>query len=105
LVAEHLACPLTSIINKCIRNAYFPKLWKIARVSPIPKVENPTSNDQLRPISILPVLSKVFEKLVAGQMSEFAERAALLPDRISGFRKGHSTTSVLLGYETISVML
>jgi hypothetical protein len=50
LVAEHLACPLTSIINKCISNAYFPKLWKIARVSPIPKVENPTSNDQLRPI-------------------------------------------------------
>ena len=48
-------------------------------------------------ISILPVLSKVFEKLVAGQMSEFAEMAALLPDRISGFRKGHSTTSVLLG--------
>ena len=47
--------------------------------------------------SILPVLSKVFEKLVAGQMSEFAETAALLPDRISGFRKGHSTTSVLLG--------
>jgi hypothetical protein len=97
LVAQHLACPLTSIINKCISNAYFPKLWKIARFSPIPKVENPTSNDQLRPISILPVLSKVFEKLVAGQMSEFAERAALLPDRISGFRKGHSTTSVLLG--------
>ena len=97
LVADHLADPLTCIINTCIGNVYFPSLWKTARVSPIPKVDNPTSNDQFRPISILPVLSKVFEKLVAGQMSDYAEEASLLHNRISSFRKGHSTTSVLFG--------
>lgn len=97
LVAEHLADPLTTIINNCIANAYFPKLWKVARVSPVPKTDNPIANDQLRPISILPVLSKVFEKLVANQIADFAESASLLHERISSFRKGHSTTTALLG--------
>ena len=92
-----MAGPLTRIINSCITEAYFPKLWKIARVSPIPKVDNPTTNDELRPISILPVLSKVFERLVGWQMSEFANSASLLHDNISSFRKGHSTTTALLG--------
>ena len=92
-----MAGPLTWIINSCITEAYFPKLWKIARVSPIPKVDNPTTNDELRPISILPVLSKVFERLVSWQMSEFANSASLLRDNISSFREGNSTTTALLG--------
>ena len=96
-MADNLAGPLTRIINGCITEAYFPKLCKIARVSPIPKVDNPTTNDELRPISILPVLSKVFERLVGWQMSEFANSASLLHDNISSFRKGHSTTTALLG--------
>ena len=67
-VAECLAVPLTSIINNCIVKTYSPKQLKIAGVSPVPKIDNPVSNDQLRPISVLPVLSKVFEKLAAIQM-------------------------------------
>ena len=43
------------------------------------------------------MLSEVFEKLVATQMSEFAEEMSLLHDRVSSFRKGHSTTTALLG--------
>ena len=97
MVAECLAVPLTSIINNCIAKAFFPKQWKIARVSPVPKVNNPVSNDQLRPFSVLPVLSKVFEKLVAIQMTNYADHAHLLHDRISAFRKGHSTTTALMG--------
>ena len=48
-------------------------------------------------MSILPVLSKVFEKLVANQVVTFSENEAILRDNISGFRKGHSTTTVLMG--------
>ena len=96
MVAECLAVPLTSIINKCIAKAYFPKQWKIARVSPVPTIDNPVPKDQLRPISVLPVLFKVFKKLVAIQMTNFADHAHLLHDRISAFRKGHSTTTALM---------
>ena len=97
MVAECLAVPLTSIINNCIAKAYFSKRWKIARVSPVLKIDNPVSSDQLRPISALPVLSKVFEKLVAIQMTSYADNAHLLQDRISAFRKGYSTTTALRG--------
>ncbi|KAK2558707.1 putative RNA-directed DNA polymerase from transposon X-element [Acropora cervicornis] len=90
LVAECLAVPLRSIINHCIAKDYFPKQWKIARVSPVPKIDNPVSKDQLQPFSVLPVLSKVFEKLVAIQMTNYADHVHLLHDRISAFRKGHS---------------
>ena len=69
----------------------------MARVSPIPKVVNPTSMNELRPISILPVLSKVFEKAVGIQIMSFAERASLLHEGLSSFRKVHSTTTALLG--------
>ena len=93
-MADNLAGLLTRIINGCITEAYFPKLCKIARVSPIPKVDNPTTNDELKPISILPVLSKVFERLVGWQMSEFVNSASLLHDNISSFRKGHSATNI-----------
>ena len=55
LVAEYLAEPLT-IVNGCIINAYFPKLWNIARVSSIPEVDNPITNDQFRPISTTSVI-------------------------------------------------
>ena len=97
LVAEYLANPLTHIINNCIKRSYFPTKWKMARVSPIPKVVNPTSMNELRPISILPVLSKVFEKAVGIQIMSFAERASLLHEGLSSFRKVHSTTTALLG--------
>ena len=66
-------------------------------MSPIPKVDNPKTNDELRPIPILLMLSKVFERLVGCQVSEFANIASLLHDNISSFRKGHFTTTALLG--------
>ena len=66
-------------------------------MSSIPKENNPISGKQLCPISILPVLSKVFEKLVAAQMSEFTDEVSLLHDHMSSYCKGHSTTTALIG--------
>ena len=71
MVADSIAGPLTAIINNCMRKYYFPKAWKNARISPIPKVDQPKSEEHFRLISILPTLSKVFEKLVALQMTNF----------------------------------
>ncbi len=96
-VAEFLAAPLTHIINSCIRSSYFPEAWKIARISLIPKIEQPKAEQDYRPVSILPALSKVFERLVSRQMISFIEDLALFNSSISGFRKGHSTATTLLG--------
>ena len=67
------------------------------RITPIPKVDQPKSEEHFRPISILPTLSKVFEKLVALQMSTFCESESVLRDTIPNFRKGQSTNTVLMG--------
>ena len=58
-VYEYITSPLVHIINNCIKTGTFPNQWKIARVCPIPKVKNPSEPKDFRPISILPVLSKV----------------------------------------------
>ena len=47
--------------------------WKIARISPIPKVNNPTELKDYRPISILLILSEVYEKQVLHQITDFIE--------------------------------
>ena len=48
-------------------------------------------------ISTLPALSKIFEKLVGTRMSSFCQTESVLTDTLSSFRKGHSTSTVLLG--------
>ena len=69
----------------------------MARITPIPKTNGSVSVPNMRPISILPVLSKVYERLVHHQVIDYIESRTLFKDNISGFRKGHSTTTVLLG--------
>ena len=96
LVAEYIASPLTHIINSFISCQRFPDAWKQARVSPIPKITNPTEADHFRLISILPVLSKVYERLVLYQLLTYINQLNVLNANISGYCKGHSTTTVLL---------
>ena len=55
------------------------------------------SDADYRPVSILPTLSKVFERSVLNQLIVYINEEALLGPTVSGFRKGHSTITVLLG--------
>ena len=96
LVAEEIATPLTNIINSFIGNSTFPSCWKVSRVCTIPKINNPIKNDDYRPINILPVLSKIFEKIVLQQLLDHIESHNIYKDTISGFRKGFSTRTALL---------
>ena len=52
--------------------------------------------DHYRPIAILPALSKVYERLVLNQLLRYIEQCRVLKSNITGYRKGHSTTTVLL---------
>ena len=96
LVADTLAGPLTKIINSSIDLTMFPEAWKVSRISPIPKNETSMKHEDLRPIAILPVLSKIYEKIVATQMVHFLETNKILDEKIVGYRKGHSTMTALL---------
>lgn len=96
LTLPHSLEAITCIINRSITTSTFPELWKIAVVKPIPKTSNPSTFKDLRPISILPCLSKVLERVIYEQVSSYVEFNSILPEVQSGFRKGRSTATALL---------
>lgn len=96
MILPYIITHITDIINSCIMTSTFPQSWKIAKVIPIAKKNNPNSANDYRPISILPCLSKVFEKLLAGQMKAYLEEKCLLNPCQSGFRSGHSCSTAMV---------
>ena len=83
--------PLTVLFNRSFMTGVFPDSVKIAKVVPIYKNGSKHSICNYRPISILPVLSKIFEKLVHKQLLSFIEKHNLLTDSQYGFRAKRTT--------------
>ena len=71
-------------------------MWKQSRIIPLPKKSNPIELSDIRPISILPSLSKVYELILKEQISTFVFDNNIIPPIQSGFRPLHSTTTALL---------
>lgn len=86
---------ITHILNNSLSSSTFPTAWKDAQVIPLPKKLNPSLSDY-RPISILPFLSKVLERVVHQQLSAFLSENELFNPFQSGFRQGHSTVTALV---------
>ena len=78
---------LSNIFNRCIRIGYFPCSFKIAKVTPIFKSKNPLLSSNYRPISLLPVLAKIFEKHIYSNLTKYVEINNILCHQQSGFRK------------------
>ncbi|XP_065356239.1 uncharacterized protein LOC135950637 [Calliphora vicina] len=85
---------ILDLFNHILMTSTFPQLWKTARVVPISKAKAVHSPDDLRPISILPVLSKVFEHVMKEQI--LASNIVTIYDGQHAYRKGYNTTSMLL---------
>ena len=88
--------PLYLIYERCIESGQYPQAWKRANVLPIHKKESRQLKKNYRPISILPICGKIFEKLVFDVMYEFLNKNNLLTPKQSGFRQGDSTINQLL---------
>ena len=98
LAAVPLLKPITFIINKTIVNGQFPMKWKTGRVIPIHKGKGaPRHNPKsYRPITLLPVISKLAEKAVQEQIVKFMEVNSFFHPNQHAYHKGFSTTSALL---------
>lgn len=83
--------PLEIIINKSFTEGQFPSHLKIAKVIPIHKSKQKNLTVNYRPISILPAISKIFEKLLTNRLIQFFQNHSTLTDNQFGFRKKHST--------------
>ena len=90
-----LAGPLTRVINTSITNGCFPNQWKEAIVVPIHKKGDQKEMKNYRPVSCLTAASKVLEKVVCQQLTQFVETHKLLPNSQHGFRSGRSTMTAL----------
>ena len=84
---------LDDCINKSFENGAFPDCLKEANVTPIFKKDDPLDKENYRPVSILPLLSNVFEKLIYKQLSNYME--SFLSSILWGFRKAHNTQHAL----------
>ena len=95
LALPYVAESLTYIYNLCIKKNVFPKIFKTAKVIPLPKNTNRTDPNNFRPISVLSVLSKPLERHVHHHLSTFVEKHNLFHTLQSGFRSKHSCHTAL----------
>ena len=97
LIAEQIAPVLTYIINLSIQSSSFPTIWKWAKV--IPLLKSTTADAILpksyRPVALLPILSKVLEKVVFCQLVDYLEKNRLIHPNLHGSRAGHNTSTAL----------
>lgn len=78
--------------NAILRLGYYPQQWKAAQIIVIPKPgKAPEHVESYRPISLLPILSKVFEKLLLQKLLPILKHKNIIPDHQFGFRMKHGT--------------
>ena len=93
---KHILAPtLTQIINLGYEVNVFPDQLKLAIVKPIHKKDCNNIPSNYRPISILPTISKVFERSAVNQLVTYLEQNNLLSSSQHAYRKGHSTVTCL----------
>lgn len=112
----HFSDPLTFVLNQCLIHGYFSDLLKVSKVTPVFKKGDKTQPQNYRPISIVPIFSKIFESLLYTQLVLHFESNNLISNCQHGFRSNRSTTTavsnlvddVLLAFEkkeSVSLML
>ena len=89
-----LQSPLTGLINLAIQTSTFPEHLKRAQVTPIHKKNDTLSKTNYRPVSILTTTSKLYEKVLSEQLSQYFDN--ILDQYMCAFRKGHGCQTTLL---------
>ncbi|PFX34306.1 RNA-directed DNA polymerase from mobile element jockey [Stylophora pistillata] len=95
--APIIAPSIAKLINYSFSKSVFPQRWKTAKVFPLFKSGDSENVNNYRPISVLPVLSKVIDKHVHDTLYSYLCDNNLIYPKQSGFRKRHSTETALIG--------
>ena len=90
-IKNDISQSLTIIINQMLTTGIFPDAFKLSKVIPLFKKSDSSLLVNYRPISLLPTISKVFERVIHDQMYEYFNQFNLLAEQQYGFRKQHST--------------
>ena len=96
LCDDSVVLPLSLIFKNILNSSQYPDMWKVANVTPIFKKDDKQLVKNYRPISLLPICGKIFEKIVSANLYSYLSVNGLLTKNQSGFRPGDSTTNQLL---------
>ena len=95
LAGPYISQCLAHICNLSLSGSTFPDDWKKAKVTPIFKSGDKMDVGNYRPISVLPIISKIIERAVHDQLYFYLINEGLLSNSQSGFRSNHSTSTTL----------
>ena len=87
--------PFTHVLNLSLAQGFFPDYLKVAKVVPFHKAGDASVINNYRPVSILPLFSKILERLMQGRILDFIKKHEILYDYQFGFRENHSTNMAL----------
>ena len=96
LCGDSLVLPLSIIFKNIIVSGVFPTVWKSANVTPVHKKERKQVVKNYRPISLLPIFAKVFERILFMQIYNHLISNNLITKNQSGFRPNDSVTNQLI---------
>ena len=94
LAAHELTPSMTHMANNIIINSSFPHNMKLAEICPVFKKDNNMNKSKYRNVSILPVTSKIMEKVINKQYQDYFNN--ILVSQVSAYRQGYSTQTLLL---------
>lgn len=95
-----IAPELTQCLNSCLEQGIFPSSLKIAKVTPVYKSGSKTDPSNYRPISVLPVVSKIFEKIIYNRLETYLNSINFLYPKQYGFRPKSNTLSATVDLVT-----
>lgn len=96
MVADIISPAICHIINLCFKESVCPSKWKIAKIIPLPKnAKMPFSGPNSRPISLLPCLGKLLERVVCDQIQDYFFQNNLITAFQHAYRKDYSTATAL----------
>ena len=88
--------PLSILFKNCIESGIFPNIWKMSHIIPSHKKNDKCYINNYRPVSLLPVCSKIFERIIYNPVFSYLENNDLLTPNQSGFRPNDSCVNQLL---------
>ena len=91
MTAPYILCPLTYISNKILSIGIFPDRLKFSEVKPLYKKWNTSDFSNYRPISLLPSVSKIIEKIIYKRLYHYLDQQKVFVDEQHGFRQKPST--------------
>ena len=98
MIKDEITPAITHIVNLSIRSSRFPNIWKHSKIIPLfkPGAKDKLSTKSYRPVALLPVVSKVLERVVFMQIVEYMDKNKLFHPNHHGFRSLHSTTTAMI---------